>query len=73
MCFGANHWARIPAIYYGVSIEDAASLGCNEISISNKKLKDAGELTIDIRPGYLRDECAAVFNEWKKSGISTEF
>jgi tRNA(Arg) A34 adenosine deaminase TadA len=73
MCFGAIHWARISTIYYGVSIEDAESFGFNEIRISNKQLQSLGELNIDIYPGYMRDECEAVFRKWKKSGISSKY
>lgn len=31
MCLGAIHWARISAIYYGFSIQDAADIGFDDV------------------------------------------
>jgi len=31
MCLGAIHWARISAIYYGFSIQDASEIGFDDV------------------------------------------
>jgi tRNA(Arg) A34 adenosine deaminase TadA len=70
MCFGAIHWARIPVIYYGVSIEDAESFGFNEIHISNRTMNEIGNLGMRIESGILQEECADIFRLWQDSGLS---
>jgi len=68
MCFSAIHWARISRIVYGASIADAQAAGFNELAIANVVMKDAGGSPVDIAAGCLRDECVALFDEWKESG-----
>ncbi len=64
MCFGAIHWARIGAVYYGTGISDAARAGFRELRISNERMKTIGRSGIRLVPGLLRDECLALFREW---------
>ncbi|MBN1495690.1 MAG: nucleoside deaminase [Spirochaetes bacterium] len=73
MCFSAIHWARISRIVYGASIADAQAAGFNELAIANVVMKDAGGSPVDIEAGCLRDECAALFNEWKESGSARPY
>jgi tRNA(Arg) A34 adenosine deaminase TadA len=64
MCFSAIHWAKVTRIVFGADIEDAKKAGFNELSISNAKMKTAGDSDIVIESGLLRTECQSVFDEW---------
>jgi len=68
MCFSAIHWARIGRIVYGASIADAKKAGFSEMELSNKRLDGIAKTGIEIKSGVLREECKALFDEWKKRG-----
>ena len=64
MCFSAIHWAGITRIVYGASIADAQRAGFNELCISNLDMKRLGNSGIEIVPGVLAEETAALFSQW---------
>ncbi len=64
MCYAASHWADIERIVFGAEISDAARFGFRELSIPNLTMKELGGSGIEIIPGFLRDECLALFEEW---------
>jgi len=64
MCFGAIHWARIGAVYYGAGIRDAARAGFHELRISNAQMKALGGSKIRLVPGFMRAECRELFDAW---------
>jgi len=64
MCFGAIHWARIGAVYYGTGIRDAARAGFHELRISNAQMKALGKSKIVLIPGFRRAECLELFDSW---------
>src|SRR5512136_2070753 len=64
MCFGAIHWARIGAVYYGTGIRDAARAGFHELRISNAEMKALGRSKITLVPGFRRAECLELFDSW---------
>jgi guanine deaminase len=64
MCFGAIHWARIGAVYYGTDIRDAAEAGFHELRISNAMMKTLGKSRIKLVPGFRRAECLELFRAW---------
>ncbi|MFH0753120.1 MAG: nucleoside deaminase [Candidatus Omnitrophota bacterium] len=68
MCFSAIHWARIRRIVYGASIADAQKAGFNELTIANTLMKQAGGSPVEIEGGCLREECVALFTQWKDAG-----
>lgn len=68
MCFSAIHWAKIGRIVYGASIADAQAAGFNELTIANTVMKEEGKSPVQIDGGCLREECAALFAEWKNTG-----
>ncbi|MCU0244098.1 MAG: nucleoside deaminase [Acidobacteria bacterium] len=64
MCFGAIHWARVGQVFYGTAIRDAARAGFHELAISNARMKELGRSRVVLVPGFLRDECLALFEAW---------
>lgn len=62
MCFGANNWANISRLVYGVPLEAAVEIGFNELLISPEKLKEIGNSPIEIVGGVLAEECLEPFN-----------
>ncbi len=64
MCFGAIHWARIGAVYYGTDIRDAARSGFHELRISNAQMKALGRSNVRLVPAVLREECLDLFRAW---------
>lgn len=64
MCFAAIHWARCTRLVYGAAIADAQRAGFNELTVSNTELKRLGGSRVEIVSGILREECAALFDEW---------
>src|SRR5436190_8079930 len=66
MCFSAIHWSRITRIYYGTSIADVQALGFNELTISNKQMKQLGNSRVEINPGFMREECLGLLDSWRQ-------
>lgn len=64
MCFAAIHWARIEEVVYGTSIADAERIGFNELRISNQSMKSMGKSKVLIHPGFMRQECLKLFQEF---------
>ncbi|RPI14230.1 MAG: nucleoside deaminase [Ignavibacteriae bacterium] len=65
MCFTAIHWARIDKIICGARIDDAASFGFNELSVSNEKMKTEGNSKVEIVSGFMCDENIELFKYWE--------
>jgi tRNA(Arg) A34 adenosine deaminase TadA len=65
MCLAASHWARIARVLFGASIADAASAGFSELSVPAAELAQLGGSPLLVEPGPLRDDCRALFDEWK--------
>lgn len=68
MCFAAAHWAKVARVVYGAEIADARGAGFSELTLSNKEIKALGRSPVVITPGVLREECAALFQEWRAAG-----
>jgi tRNA(Arg) A34 adenosine deaminase TadA len=64
MCFTACHWARIDTIVFGAYTKDAFKAGFNELVISDEKLKELGESSIELIPEVMYHECKELFDIW---------
>lgn len=70
MCLSAIHWSKIDRVVFGAGIEDAEKAGFSELTISAKEMVRKGKSPLKVESGFCRDECRALFDEWKKAGKS---
>ncbi|MFC2149522.1 nucleoside deaminase [Candidatus Auribacterota bacterium] len=73
MCFTAAHWARISRIVYGACINDAKKAGFNELTIEDQEMNELGNSYINVTGDFMKDECLALFKEWKESKKSKPY
>jgi tRNA(Arg) A34 adenosine deaminase TadA len=69
MCLSAIHWAKIERVVFGATIADAATAGFQELYVAAKELANMGHSPLRVEDGLLRDECAALFAEWRATGL----
>ena len=69
MCLSAIHWSKIDRVVFGATIADAALAGFNELQVDAKVLAEMGKSTLKVESGLLREECALLFDLWKKTGL----
>jgi tRNA(Arg) A34 adenosine deaminase TadA len=68
MCLSGIHGARIERVVFGATIADAADAGFHELFVPAKNLAALGRSPVKVESGLLQAECAALFDEWKRSG-----
>lgn len=73
MCLAASHWAKIDRVLYGATIADAAAAGFHELRVPAKMMVEVGGSPLRVEVGPLRDECRALFDLWKKTGLSRPY
>ena len=64
MCFSAIHWARIDRLIYGTSIPDVQKLGFNELMLPVAKIKEMAKLNMEIKSGFMLEECLELLEYW---------
>jgi guanine deaminase len=69
MCLSAIHWAKVDRVVFGATIDDASSAGFCELHVAAETLAEMGGSPIKVEGGLLREECAALFDEWKRAGL----
>jgi tRNA(Arg) A34 adenosine deaminase TadA len=69
MCLAATHWAKIDRVVFGASIADAAAAGFCELYVDAKMLVEIGQSPLQVESGLLREDCVALFDQWKKAGL----
>jgi guanine deaminase len=73
MCLAAIHWAKIDRVVFGATIADAAAAGFSELVVDAKVLAKMGGSALKVENGLLREECAALFGQWKKAGLAKAY
>ncbi len=73
MCLAAIHWAKVDRVVFGASIADSAAAGFAELHIPARSLAEQGGSRLVVEGGILRDECVALFDEWKRAGLSRSY
>ena len=66
MCAAAIHWARLDAVIYGATIEDARAAHFNELSLKVEAVYGQGASTVRVYSLVLRDECRKLFELWQQ-------
>jgi tRNA(Arg) A34 adenosine deaminase TadA len=65
MCLGATYWARVDALYFAASREDAQAIGFDDARIYEELQRGVGERTLPTRQ-VLREEARAMMQPWLK-------
>ncbi len=66
MCAAAIHWSKLNAVYCGATIADAQRAGFTELTLSIEEVYRIGQSPVLAVRGILAQECAGLFDEWKK-------
>jgi len=70
MCLGAIYWARIHAVFIGVTSDVPARAGFDDARIRAEMKRPAKKRRIRFRNGVMASACRAVFDEWQsRNGI----
>jgi guanine deaminase len=69
MCLAAIHWSKVDRVVFGATIGDADAAGFSELHVAAADLARLGGSPLVIEDGLLRDECVALFEEWKRAGL----
>jgi guanine deaminase len=67
MCLAAIHWAKVDRVVFGATIDDAASAGFRELHVPAKTLAEMGRSPLKVEGSLLKEECAFLFEEWKRT------
>lgn len=63
MCLGAIFWARISAIFYGATRDDAAKAQFDDHHFYEELKKDPAKRTIPMAQ-IMRNDCLVIFDAW---------
>lgn len=72
MCLAAIYWARIDAIFYGNTAQDAADAGFSDAFLYEEIRRPVPERSVPMRP-ILQKEARTSFEAWKKSSSRIDY
>lgn len=64
MCLGTTYWAKLSALYFGNSRQDAAKIGFADEFIYEELDKDIARRNLKTAAGIMADEANELFTEW---------
>jgi len=73
MCMSALHWAKVDTVYYGAMFADATQAGFTQLAIPATDIVRLGHSKVELISDVLRADCAALFQEWRRSGDPREY
>lgn len=65
MCLSACYWARLDAVYFAASAEDAAAVGFDDVLIREEMCRTVDERGLPMRQA-LRDKAQGPFRQWSE-------
>lgn len=63
MCFTSAWWAKIQRVVYGINLSDITQKGQREIEVDSAFLNEKSGSKIDMKSGFLREECLKLFEK----------
>jgi tRNA(Arg) A34 adenosine deaminase TadA len=72
MCLGAIHWARLDALYFAATREDAAAGGFDDLAIYEQMVLPTTMRSIPVGQA-LREEARGAFEAWRNKGDRIEY
>lgn len=72
MCLSAAYWARLDAVYYAATAEDAAAAGFDDVLIRQELMRDPAERQLPISQA-LREEAHLTFKRWNAMEDKQEY
>ena len=72
MCLAASHWARLEAVFFGASAEDAAKAGFDDAYLYEEFRKDPADRSLSAKQ-FLRDEAWTSFAAWIDSPSKVDY
>jgi guanine deaminase len=72
MCFGAIHWARLGALYFAATRDDAASIEFDDALLYEEVMRPVNERTMKTEQA-LRTEAQAAMREWHTWSSHTQY
>ncbi len=72
MCLAAAYWARVEAIFYGSTAEDAASAGFDDAHLYEEFQRTPSQRSLPA-VNLLRESAAAAFAAWREQAARIEY
>jgi len=72
MCLSAAYWARLEAVYYAATAEDAAAAGFDDVRIRQELMRDPAQRQLPMVQA-LREEAWLSFQRWNDMEEKQEY
>ena len=72
MCLAAAYWARVDAVYYAATADDAAEAGFDDVVIRNEIYRQPSARRLPMRQA-LREQALPTFARWRELEDKVEY